>query len=209
MLRFLVLLAFCTSAFSIHADNAAPVARLSQLLDGMRSIRSSFTQDLLDEQGEVIQHSSGTLQLSHPSRFRWLTEAPFEQLVVSDGDTVWQYDPDLMQVVIRPLDRRADQLPSLLLGGDIDAVGEHYAIRADDNTAADDEAFVLEPLSADDLFSALHIRFHDGELASMVITDGFGQRTEVRFSSVQTVQVFTEDTFRFIVPAGVDVIHDD
>jgi len=174
----------------------------------MRSIRAHFQQRLIDDSGAVLQQSDGTLLLSHPARFRWETSEPYQQLVVSDGTTVWQYDPDLMQVVVRPLDQRADQLPSLLLGGDIDAVQGRFAIQGEepvDNASA----FVLKPLDDDALFQQLAIRFEDGVLRSMRISDGFGQVTELGFTAVEQVQAFTPDRFGFTPPPDVDVLYDE
>src|SRR5262245_5516965 len=110
----------------------------------MRQIEATFHQRLLDDKGELLQESSGTVQLAHPGRFRWETQPPYAQLVVSDGSTVWQYDPDLAQVVVRPLDRRADQVPSMLLAGEIEAVEKQYAI-SEAGDADGSERFELLP----------------------------------------------------------------
>jgi outer membrane lipoprotein carrier protein len=198
------LLLLCAHA---TADGAA-AARLGVLLAGMQRIEATFTQRLIDEAGEAMQQSSGRVLLAHPGRFRWETTQPFEQLVVSDGSTVWQYDADLQQVVVRPLDRRADQVPSLLLSGEIEAVGKLFDIRAAEAPAGK-ERFALVPLEAGGLFASLEVRFTGGALERLVITDGFGQRTEVDFAAVRPVDAFDEGTFRFVAPPGVDELHDE
>jgi outer membrane lipoprotein carrier protein len=205
--RAFLLAVLCLLASRVYAD-AAPVARLGELLAGMRSIEATFNQQLKDEKGSLIQESSGRVVLAHPGRFRWETAPPFEQLVVSDGSTVWQYDPDLAQVVIRPLDKRADQVPSMLLAGEVAAVDRLYNITASRDDAGA-ERFELAPREEGSPFSRLALQFRSGSLERLEITDGLGQRTEVSFSGVKTVVAPDSAAFVFRTPEGVDEIRDE
>jgi outer membrane lipoprotein carrier protein len=174
----------------------------------MRSIEATFNQLLKDEKGALIQESSGRVVLAHPGRFRWETAPPFEQLVVSDGSTVWQYDPDLAQVVIRPLDQRADQVPSMLLAGEVAAVDKLYSIAASRDDAGA-ERFELMPRDEGSPFSRLALQFRSGSLERLEITDGLGQRTEVSFSHVKALASPDAALFMFRTPEGVDEIRDE
>jgi outer membrane lipoprotein carrier protein len=207
LLRILLILVLYSLGSALAVADS-PAARLGELLAGMRQIEAGFHQRLLDEQGELLQETNGTVQLAHPGRFRWETAPPYAQLVVSDGTTVWQYDPDLAQVVVRPLDRRADQVPSMLLGGEIEAVEKEYAIsEAKDDAGA--ERFELLPRAEGSPFSKLAVQFRDGQLERLEITDGLAQRTEVSFDGVKALERVDEERFRFTAPAGVDEIHDE
>lgn len=208
MSRLIALAAlFLAVSLRAHADPAA-AARLGELLAGMRQIEARFTQQLKDGAGELLQESGGTVVLAHPGRFRWETAAPFAQLVVSDGSTVWQYDPDLAQVVVRPLDRRADQVPSMLLAGEIDAVQAQYEIAPVD-AGTGRERFELSPRQDGSPFARLALQFHDGTLERLEITDGLGQRTDVAFAAVRPLAAVDAGQFRFVTPEGVDEIRDE
>ncbi len=198
----LSVLCLCARAADVHT------ARLGELLAGMRRIEAVFNQQLKDEKGTLLQGSGGRVLLAHPGRFRWETDPPFAQLVVSDGTTVWQYDPDLAQVVSRPLDQRADQIPSMLLAGEIDAVEKLYSISASGDDAGA-ERFELLPHDDGSPFSRLALQFRAGLLERLEITDGLGQRTEVSFSAVRVPDAIAVERFRFVTPEGVDEIHDD
>ena len=199
-------LALC--CMSLAAEPTA-TARLGTLLQQMRHFEAGFRQSLLDERGELLQESEGRVQVRHPGRFRWQTTLPAEQLVVSDGTTVWQYDPDLMQAVTRPLDKRADQIPSLLLSGDIDAVARLCEITTEPPGDEQDESFRLLPHDSGDLFSALTVSFRAGVLQQLDIHDGMGQRTRVLFEGVDTSRETDEALFHFDPPPGVDVVNDE
>lgn len=207
MLRFVAVAAWLLLCSPVFADDAATL-RLGALLGNMRELEADFSQHLFDEKGELLQQSRGHVLLAHPGRFRWETREPFEQLVVSDGTTVWQYDPDLAQVVVRPLDRRADQVPSLLLSGDIRSVEAQFDIGAlpphDDS-----ERFEMHPHESGGMFVQLDIAFVGGVLRELTIIDGLGQRTTVEFSAVSAPGTIAPGTFDFVTPAGVDELHDD
>ena len=61
-----------------------------------------FTQKVYDGGGKLKETSNGRVALSAPRLFRWEYNAPYEQLIVADGKTVWIYEPDLQQVSKRP-----------------------------------------------------------------------------------------------------------
>lgn len=48
--------------------------------------------------GETLVNGSGTVAVKRPNLFRWDTQKPDENLLVSDGKTVWYYNPFVEQV---------------------------------------------------------------------------------------------------------------
>ena len=59
-------------------------------------METEFSQVTMDQNGEVLQSLSGTLSVQRPGKMRWQTNPPYEQLVVSDGESVWVYDMDVV-----------------------------------------------------------------------------------------------------------------
>src|SRR5690554_3074943 len=78
------------------AEQAAD--HLAQALSSYTTFQAAFTQVISDEQGRVMQESSGELKARRPGLFYWKTDPPANQIIVSDGKTVELYDPDLEQV---------------------------------------------------------------------------------------------------------------
>lgn len=207
MSRLAAFAALLLCCFPVYAD-AVAAARLGESLEGVRRIEGRFRQTLTDEQGNVVQESQGSVELAHPGRFRWETADPFPQLVVSDGSTVWQYDPDLAQVVVRPFDRRADQIPSLLLSGEVAAVERLYEITSA-NGPSGVERFELVPRDESSPFARLAVQFRGGVLERLEITDALGQRTRVMFEGIRELATVDERRFRFETPPGVDEVVDE
>ena len=73
---------------------------LVAVLAEIDSIAGGFQQTILDQGGQRLQEARGDMVVARGNRFRWHTREPFEQLALSDGNTVWVHDPDLEQVII-------------------------------------------------------------------------------------------------------------
>ena len=128
LIRTLFVAALAMGASLAHADDSAAVQRLTGLLNKAQTLTARFSQLTLDGSGTRLQETAGQLSLKRPGLFRWHTDAPNEQLLISNGEKVWLYDPDLEQVTIQKLDQRLTQTPALLLSGDISKISESFAI---------------------------------------------------------------------------------
>lgn len=185
------------------ADSQA-ASRLAQLLEPLKTYKAHFDQQILDGSGQRLQRAQGTMWLSRPGRFRWEVDAPYRQVVVSDGDKVTLYDPDLEQVSIRPLDTRVTHTPALLLSGSADELTENYRVtRAQQGTA---ETFTLVPKTPDTLFESLKLTFHGETFDALRMTDSTGQETQIVFDDVELNPSLEGSRFEFEIPEGVDVI---
>ncbi|HCP56394.1 MAG TPA: outer membrane lipoprotein carrier protein LolA, partial [Pseudomonas sp.] len=114
---------------------------------------------------------------------RWHTDAPQEQLLVSNGTKVWLYDPDLEQVTIQTLDQRLTHTPALLLSGDVSKISENFDITSKE--AGNVVDFTLKPKAKDSLFDNLRLSFRDKVLNDMQLVDSIGQRTNILFLGVK------------------------
>lgn len=201
--RLLLAVALAAPVLPVHADDAA-VKRLDQMLGNARTISGGFSQLTLDASGTRLQESNGQMTLKRPGLFRWHTDPPMEQLLVSNGKQVWLFDPDLEQVTIQKLDQRMTHTPALLLSGDPARIQENFEVSFTDGGTVVD--FELKPKAKDTLFDSLRLSFRDGLINDMQLVDSVGQRTNILFSGVQMNQPVDDSQFTFKVPEGVDVI---
>jgi outer membrane lipoprotein carrier protein len=185
----------------------AAAAALAERLGALERLHGRFEQSLLDGRGVLLQHATGTFWADRPDRFRWETEAPFPEVLIGDGETLWLWDPDLEQVTIRPWDERLEGTPARLLSGAPEDLvdGFEVTLLEDDGARA---AFSLRPLAEDGLFERLEIVFADALPTRLVIHDGLGQRTEVTLRDVTTSFEADPERYRFEIPEGADVIRD-
>ena len=199
----LPILAF--SSLSAHAD-AQDVTRLSQLLEKSKTITANFSQLTLDGSGTRLQETQGEMSVQRPGLFYWHTEAPQEQTMISDGQKVTLWDPDLEQATIKKLDQRLTQTPALLLSGDVSKISESFDISS--KQAGEVMEFILKPKTKDTLFDSLNLSFRNGMINNMRLVDSVGQRTDILFSGVKANEPIPASKFKFVIPKGADVIQE-
>nr|WP_288500527.1 outer membrane lipoprotein chaperone LolA [uncultured Pseudomonas sp.] len=206
LIRLMLLAVLTTASLFAHADDEAAVKRLTELLNQAQTISARFSQLSLDGSGTQLQETAGELALKRPGLFRWHTDEPMEQLLVSDGKQVWLYDPDLEQVTIQSLDQRLTHTPALLLSGDVSQIRENFEITFKEGGNVVD--FILKPKAKDTLFDSLRLSFRNGVLNDMQLIDSIGQRTNILFMSVKMNQPLDDKQFSFEIPEGADVIQE-
>lgn len=201
------LTAVCLAALPLAAlaDAQADAAkRLNALLSSAQTMTGGFSQMTLSANGANLQETTGTLALKRPGKFRWHTDPPLEQVLVSDGKQIWLYDPDLEQVTIQAMDQRLSHTPALLLSGDVGQLQENFDIQWTEGGSVQD--FTLTPKEADSMFDSLRLSFSNGVINDMQMSDPVGQRTNILFRNVELNQALGDAQFTFKVPEGVDVI---
>jgi chaperone LolA len=200
-----------------RADTAQPAAAaaaavvgstpLDRFLDDLKTLRVTFTQQLIDGHGHALQSGSGTLVVQRPGRFRWeIRPAGDEagQLVVADGKNLWFYDRDLAQVTVKPAGAALTATPALLLAGGGD-IRQSFEVRALPKADGLDWVAVT-PKAKDADFREARLGFAAGELKRMVLADKLGQSATLVFGPAVRNGPVTAAEVGFTPPAGVDVI---
>jgi outer membrane lipoprotein carrier protein len=206
LIRVLFVTALLFNLLPAQADQAASVQRLTGLLQKAQTLTGRFSQLSLDGTGTQLQETSGEMALKRPGQFRWHTDQPMEQLLVSDGKKVWLYDPDLEQVTIQTLDQRLTHTPALLLSGDVSAISENFNISFKE--AGEVVDFTLTAKAKDTLFDTLRLSFRGDVINDMQMVDSVGQRTNILFQGVKLNPPLEPGLFTFEIPEGTDVISD-
>lgn len=206
LIRMLMVAVLGLAALQAQADDKVAVSRLTEMLNKAQTITGRFSQLTLDGSGTQLQETSGELSLKRPGLFRWHTDAPMEQLLVSNGEKVWLYDPDLQQVTIQTLDQRLTHTPALLLSGDVSKISENFEITHKEGGDVVD--FILKPKAKDTLFDTLRLSFRNGVINDMQLIDSVGQRTNILFLGIKMNQALDTAQFNFKVPEGADVIQE-
>lgn len=187
-----------------HADEAA-LARVEALLAGTRSLRAEFTQEVHDADGRLTQSAAGSFVMQKPGRFRWDYTTP-AQAIVSDGDRLWFYDADLEQVTVRRQREVLTQAPAMLLAGRGKVRDGFTAAALPDGGGL--QWLQLVPKAGAGDFRELRLGFAGTELRELELRDRLGQRTHIRFRKLERNPVLPATLFRFVPPAGADVVGD-
>ena len=173
-------------------------------VENVETLQGRFEQALIDAGGEVVERSSGTLEIARPGRFRWTYFEPYEQQLVADGLNIWSYDVDLAQVTVKPQAKALANTPALLLGGDEQALSQ---FRFDGATLENGTTWVrMIPVDTSSGFERMELGFLDGQLTRMAFFDNLEQTTLVALYDVVTNEPIDAARFVFEVPADADLV---
>ena len=198
MIRFFFILLFSLNV-SANSDSD-----LSNILNQMNSLTGKFKQTVVDQNGATLQEVSGQFFFKKPNLFKWDYLEPSKNQLISDGELLYLYDPDLKQVVISQLKKFGGLSPAMLLvTNDIESLFEVTIIQ-DKKGVSWFRALPHEPEKAN--FKEVFINFSQKKLKSMRIIDGFDNTTEIDFIKVSLNTDINEAIFLFNTPEDIDVI---
>ncbi|WP_230198463.1 outer-membrane lipoprotein carrier protein LolA [Luminiphilus syltensis] len=136
-------------------------------------LQGSFQQQLVDADGVSLGSSEGRFAILTPHFFRWEITAPGSQLIISDGQDLWQLDRDLETATRRPLDPEMLS-PMQLLTRSRAQLSEHYVLEASlDNLVLTPKADFSAP------FRRLRIHFEGDVPSSIEVLDSLEQTISV------------------------------
>lgn len=180
------------------------IEELQNFVNQSDSGQSTFVQRVYDSTGALVQESSGDLKFSRPGKFKWHYFEPYEQLLVGDGEFLWVYDLDLMQVTRVSLDRALGSSPAALLYGseDIDSYFGLEALKPQGNLVR----VRVIPYEESGLFERIEIGLIASVVRNMTLYDYFGQKTVIEFGQFSIPSNFNDDEFDFEMPENVDLV---
>ncbi|MDC9729696.1 MAG: outer membrane lipoprotein chaperone LolA [Methyloprofundus sp.] len=189
--------------FSVQAVAESGVKVLEKFIAGASHVTADFTQLSLDESGKPLQTSYGKFYLQQPGKFRWNYTKPYLQEIVSKEESVWFYDADLEQVIIKKIDQSIGDTPALLLSGTVD-LKEKYNL-TEQGTKGGIEWVKLIPKHQDSSFKHILIGLKEGLLSEMELSDNFGQLTKIMFNNLKLPKKLDKKIFEFKAPEGTDI----
>lgn len=199
--RILVAFVLLCAAVTAQADG---VGDLEAFYNNVDSLSAQFEQEQKDDGGQTLQQASGTFLLSRPDRFRWEYTAPYQQVIVSDGETFRFYDVDLAQVTIRSIDATLQATPALLLTGGA-ALEDAFNIASAGQR--DGMSWVrLTPRADDTDFQEVRLGLKDQVPSVMELDDNLGQTTHIRFTDIELNPKLDEARFTLDIPDDVEVV---
>jgi outer membrane lipoprotein carrier protein len=179
-------------------------SQLRQFVATVASATGDFTQQTLPGSGKSKPAQTGQFSFQRPGHFKWQVKKPYAQLIVSDGRTLFQYDPDLNQVTERSVDKSIGASPAAILFGS-GSLDDAFAIAV----LPDKDGFEwlrAKPRSAEAGFTHVDIGFKGNLPARLLVLDAFGQTTRIDLSHIAPNPKLAADEFRFSPPNGVDIV---
>ena len=187
-----------------YSNNASQ--ELRQHLLAYSGFSAKFIQRVEDSQGTELHQAKGELMFSQPDKFSWQINDPEPELLVSDGKTLWWYNPFLEQVSIFAANDAMLKTPFALLVSSSDSVWQQFEIHKSAND------YIIEPINKDNAqVIQLIIKFRQDEkntdrkvIQQLTLLDRTRQISHY-FISKPRFTAIESQAFDFIIPQGIDI----
>jgi outer membrane lipoprotein carrier protein len=196
---------FAASTPSVHTIATAVDARYNHL----QTLQAEFTE--IYRGAGMERTESGTLWLKKPGKMRWQYRSPREKLFVSDGKVAWFYvpgEPQVRRMPVRQLDDLRSPLAFLLGKTKLEKELSELSLAPDiPPLNAGDVILRGMPQGMADQVGQVLIEVTPANWIDRIILEGTdGSSTEFRFQRQTEDGKIDDQSFRFEVPPGVEVI---
>ena len=181
-----------------------PIGELDLLLQDITTISADILQLIIESDGGVLEETEIKMLLKRPDRLYWETVSPFQELIVTNGEILWNYQPDLEQVTIEDWDSDDSELAAQLLNGRTETLSNDYYVAM--INAEDNKSFELSPKMSDSIYELVTVSFID-DVLDMIHLDGRnGEQTVWQFNNLVMNSLIKNNSFEFEVPDDVEVV---
>jgi len=214
MKKYLLILSFFFLG-GVSAQTFAGEANLLQLIQtqyqSILSFSGHFKQTSFRANSEIVPRTAeGEVSYKRPGKMRWLYAPPEEQLLVTNGETLWLYDTLLENVTIQKLEKLTDGTAlSFLLGlGDLNEDFKRRKISKSLLKNPQGLIVELEPHqeTANLAFIQLEVDPENYNLRTIALMDQQGNYRTITLESMSYNLALEDEFFEFEVSAEMEVI---
>ncbi|MCL9783025.1 outer membrane lipoprotein chaperone LolA [Vibrio sp. S4M6] len=193
MKKFYCLLLLSFSVF------ASPKDALNSRLAMNKGFSADFTQKVISPDGDLLMQGKGRVDIARPDMFRWSTTSPDENLLVSDGKSLWYYTPSIQQLTIYNPQKAIQQTPFILLTRNQPSDWDNYKVTQKGNV------FTLTSTAKDSNQGTYQIDINaKGIVKDFNVKEQDGQQSLFSFNNV-VLKTPKLSEFTFTAPKGVEV----
>ncbi len=203
----------CVNPLFSAAAESNVLDHIQQRYQEISSFEGKFVQQNYAIQNKNLRSASGVIMYIRPGKMRWEYQKPDEQLLVTDGITLWLFDPLLENVTVQALEKVTQGTPlSFLLGaGDLNADFIHRPVTQKLVTSS--QFLVVELLPKKEIaaldFIQLAVDPATFDLKQIILVDRQGNYREITFEDMQYNVALNENQFRFEISPEMEVIYAD
>lgn len=157
---------------------------------------------------QVTDTAAGRLMVKYPGKMRWEYEQPDPMLFVTDGVTLWMYQPQERQVRVGQTDAVLGGSQGASFLSDVRLLRKQFQIDLDPNGSSELVRLKLTPREGafDIAFITMTISRATHDVVEVVTTNQSDDTTRVIFRDIVFQQVFPDTLFEFEIPEGTDVL---
>ncbi|OBU07304.1 outer membrane lipoprotein chaperone LolA [Morganella psychrotolerans] len=185
------------AGLSVSAAHADTRSDLQTRLGKVNSFHANFSQKVTDADGALVQEGTGDLWVKRPNLFNWQMSPPDESVLVSDGKTLWFYNPFVEQATATRLNDATQNTPFMLITRNDPADWQQYMV------SQHGDNFELKPKVNNGNLKVFTITVTpEGTIQQFAAVEQDGQKSTYQLKGQQSTDV-NMSKFTFTLPEGV------
>ncbi|KAF0152957.1 MAG: hypothetical protein FD143_634 [Ignavibacteria bacterium] len=193
---------FFSVAFVIAQSPSETIKKIQNKFRAIDNFTADFSQNFFNVSGNEQGKASG--KFTYKKKNKFVVELK-NQNIVSDGETIWNYDKKFNRVVISYLSDDPTSFSLEKFVFDYPPLCKAKIVK--DNTAANDFVLELTPKDNDLQFKLVRIwKNSDNLISKMELVDVGDMKYAFTFSDIKVNQNLADQIFSFNPPKGTKVI---
>lgn len=213
VLKLLVILFLIWGGTGVWANTNDILERIQERYQEIKSFEGEFSQHDVSRDTGQSRKAAGSIAYLRPGKMKWDYYKPNEQLLVTDGTTLWLFDPLLENVTVQALEKVTQGTPlAFLLGvGDLKSDFNHRPVTEKLIDSSDILVVELKPkvsIAALD-FIQLGVNPSTFDFTQIVLVDTQGNHRLIEFKGMQYNEALDKGQFTFEITPDMEVINVD
>ena len=187
------------------------ITRVQGSYDSITDIQARFEQQYINKSLNQVKKAEGRVYFKKSGMMRWEYHKPVHQEIVSDGSTIWHYQPDDNQVIVGEISKTIQaKLSTAFLTGEGDLRRDFRVLSPRGESQREDRWYLLElaPIEPQADFQRLVLRVDPKRylIVQTDIYDAFDNVNQIRFSGIKIDRNLPDSLFTFTIPPGTQVL---
>jgi len=184
------------------------LGKIQEQYEKHADFKANFVQETTLKSLNKTQQAEGIVYFKKPGKMHWMYSKPTKQQIISDGKSLWNYQPENKQVVVtRVTQAFQSKTPSTFLAGLGNLKKDFQPRFVKEPVPGSNYSLELTPLETQGGVEKLFLvtdpkNFH---ILQAKIQDAMGNTTQITFSKITFNNNLADSLFTFTAPKGVEV----
>ncbi|UOF94059.1 MAG: outer membrane lipoprotein chaperone LolA [Bordetella sp.] len=191
--------------FSKESNASNELTQFEIFTTKIKNLQGSFIQKIIESDNTNQMEQKGKFSFQRPGKFKWVIQYPYEQLIISNGESIFQYDPDLDQVSIQNLNEVLINAPAtaLFISNNIETLLDVRLLFQKNKI----DHLQVKPKIENVGFKHMFIGLKNNMPLYLEFVDIFEKKIRIEFLNVSEIADFSVNEFDFTIPDNANIIH--
>lgn len=169
-----------------------------------------FIQEYIGKGIRQTNRGDGKVYFKKKGMMRWDYTSPNQKLI-SDGRTLWYYQPEEKQVLLSDISKALqDKTPLAFLAGEGKLARDFDILNLNESVSQKEDHYIIELSPKEPLATLAKLALTVDKKTYIIlqtdVIDGLGNVTRTRFIDIKTNVGLSNSFFQFTIPPGTEII---